>query len=111
MKKMLLKLKIESNKSTNVFPSQVLLKECDDFRDDVCPGPSSSQDNRGCSHPDKGSVDINQWIAEEIQNCVIPTVSRYNVITYLELNYSDKKIVYVIIEKNIIIIIWYHSTA
>lgn len=55
----------------------MLLKECEDFPDEVCPVPQSSQGRRGGNSAEKygeGSVDINQWISEEIHSCIIPTV-------------------------------------
>ncbi|XP_050704521.1 uncharacterized protein LOC126989465 isoform X2 [Eriocheir sinensis] len=64
--------KNEEEQEDGLFKFQVLLKECEDFPDEVCPIPPSSQ---GGSQPGKGSVDINQWISEEIQGCVIPTTS------------------------------------
>ncbi|KAK8383340.1 hypothetical protein O3P69_011663 [Scylla paramamosain] len=73
----------EEEQEDGLFKFQALLKGCEDFPDEVCPVPQPSQGGRGGSsaekyQPGRGSVDINQWISEEIQSCIIPTTSDCN---------------------------------
>ncbi|XP_045114311.1 uncharacterized protein LOC123506350 isoform X2 [Portunus trituberculatus] len=73
----------EEEQEDGLFKFQALLKGCEDFPDEVCPVSQSSQGGRGGSsaekyQPGRDSVDINQWISEEIQSCIIPTTSDCN---------------------------------
>ncbi|KAG0716944.1 Zinc finger protein 16 [Chionoecetes opilio] len=84
----------EEEQEDGLFKFQVLLKECEDFPDEVCPVPHASQGSRGGAEkyrPGEGSVDINQWIAEEIHSCIIPTSSQCEVSTEESKNINEEE--------------------